>query len=339
MVNLYQLLGISFQSSDEEIKAAIAMHYAENTISENVLHKAKEWLLNPNIRAKYDEKLKLAYPDFFQTELTEEYSNLYEFLGIKPTHKMRVIQQAIEVAREEGKDRKTILLCKNYLLNKQRKRKYDLSIRQNWLERMRPLFQKAIATPKNIFISIAISVMTIIFLAYTIQIMVKHWGIFEAKLEIVNTLTSGGAYPHKIDFKMVFQPDNDTDFVCGHVSQLNAYNRISYRRFIYPKLNQTVQFEESQVSDNGKIFEKAWKVICMEEKYELYFPNLQEQYYLINKLDSEAQELNLHYSSNSMNKSYYESRIDQIGIRKEALIQLINEQMLVTKFYPGINYK
>ena len=67
MVNLYQLLGISFQSSDEEIKAAIAMHYAENTISENVLHKAKEWLLNPNIRAKYDEKLKLAYPDFFQT--------------------------------------------------------------------------------------------------------------------------------------------------------------------------------------------------------------------------------------------------------------------------------
>ena len=338
MVNLYQLLGISFQSSNEEIKAAIAMHYAENTLPENILRKAKEWLLNPEIRAKYDGKLKLAYPNYFKAEVTEEYRNLYEFLGIKPTNKVRVIQQAIEMARQDGKDRKTILLCKNYLLNKQRKRVYDLSIKQSWLEKMRPLFQKATSTPKNILISIVIVATTIVSLAYLIQAMERHWDIFEAKLAIENNLTSGGAYPNKIDFKMVYQPDNDTDFVCGYVSQPNASNRISYRRFIYPKLNQTVQFEENQVSDNGKVFEKAWKVICMEEKYELYFPNLQEQYYLINKLDTEARELNSHYSSHSLDKAFYVSRLEQIGMRKEALIQMVNEQILVTKFYPGIDY-
>ena len=338
MVNLYQLLGISFQSSNEEIKAAIAMHYAENTLPENILRKAKEWLLNPEIRAKYDGKLKLAYPNYFKAEVTEEYRNLYEFLGIKPTNKVRVIQQAIEMARQDGKDRKTILLCKNYLLNKQRKRDYDLSIKQSWLEKMRPLFQKATSTPKNILISIVIVATTIVSLAYLIQAMERHWDIFEAKLAIENNLTSGGAYPNKIDFKMVYQPDNDTDFVCGYVSQPNASNRISYRRFIYPKLNQTVQFEENQVSDNGKVFEKAWKVICMEEKYELYFPNLQEQYYLINKLDTEARELNSHYSSHSLDKAFYVSRLEQIGMRKEALIQMVNEQILVTKFYPGIDY-
>lgn len=338
MVNLYQLLGISFQSSNEEIKAAIAMHYAENTLPENILRKAKEWLLNPEIRAKYDGKLKLAYPNYFKAEVTEEYRNLYEFLGIKPTNKVRVIQQAIEMARQDGKDRKTILLCKNYLLNKQRKRVYDLSIKQSWLEKMRPLFQKATSTPKNILISIVIVATAIVSLAYLIQAMERHWDIFEAKLAIENNLTSGGAYPNKIDFKMVYQPDNDTDFVCGYVSQPNAYNRISYRRFIYPKLNQTVQFEENQVSDNGKVFEKAWKVICMEEKYELYFPNLQEQYYLINKLDTEARELNSHYSSHSLDKAFYVSRLEQIGMRKEALIQMVNEQILVTKFYPGIDY-
>ncbi len=338
MVNLYQLLGISFQSSNEEIKAAIAMHYAENTLPENILRKAKEWLLNPEIRAKYDGKFKLAYPNYFKAEATEEYRNLYEFLGIKPTNKVRVIQQAIEMARQDGKDRKTILLCKNYLLNKQRKRGYDLSIKQSWLEKMRPLFQKATSTPKNILISIVIVATTIVSLAYLIQAMERHWDIFEAKLAIENNLTSGGAYPNKIDFKMVYQPDNDTDFVCGYVSQPNASNRISYRRFIYPKLNQTVQFEENQVSDNGKVFEKAWKVICMEEKYELYFPNLQEQYYLINKLDTEARELNSHYSSHSLDKAFYVSRLEQIGMRKEALIQMVNEQILVTKFYPGIDY-
>ncbi|UOO89930.1 hypothetical protein LVJ82_02780 [Vitreoscilla massiliensis] len=130
MVNLYELLGISIQSTSEEIKTAIAKHYADSSISDEVLHKAKIWLLNPSIRSKYNEQLQASYPELFQDELPYEDGNLYEFLGIKANSKTNVIQEAIHKAQKEGRNSKSISLCKNFLLNKERKRKYDLSIKK-----------------------------------------------------------------------------------------------------------------------------------------------------------------------------------------------------------------
>ncbi|UOO89929.1 hypothetical protein LVJ82_02775 [Vitreoscilla massiliensis] len=203
---------------------------------------------------------------------------------------------------------------------------------------MKPWYEKAVATPKSIFISIAICVTVMMIIGYVAQVMMRYWDIAEAKLEIVDTMTSGGVYLHKIDFKMVYEPKNDSDFVCGYVSQLHANNRISYRRFIYPKISKKVQFEMETIGDNQGVFDKAWKVICMEDKYELYFPKVEQQYVLINKLDAEIKDINAQYSSSLLDPRYYHSRMNDLSQRRQALVQIVNEHQLVTQLYPGINY-
>ena len=58
MVNLYQLLGIEMNASNEDIQAAIEQHQALGQINPEVLEKASAWLLDGATRARYDAQLR-----------------------------------------------------------------------------------------------------------------------------------------------------------------------------------------------------------------------------------------------------------------------------------------
>lgn len=57
IVNLYELLGLSVDATENQIRQHIMQHHAAGTLDEKYLKAAKEWLLNPDIRKKYNEKL------------------------------------------------------------------------------------------------------------------------------------------------------------------------------------------------------------------------------------------------------------------------------------------
>lgn len=65
MVNLYELLGLTYDATENQIRQNIMQHHAAGTLDTKIIDAAKNWLLNGEIRAKYDLKLKLEQPHFF----------------------------------------------------------------------------------------------------------------------------------------------------------------------------------------------------------------------------------------------------------------------------------
>lgn len=63
MINLYQILHISPYSSEAEIRAAL--NKMETGLNERTIKAVYEWLLVDAVRARYDMKLREAYPEYF----------------------------------------------------------------------------------------------------------------------------------------------------------------------------------------------------------------------------------------------------------------------------------
>lgn len=57
MVNLYELLGLSIDATENQIRQHIMQHHSAGTLDEKILETAKKWLLNTDIRKQYDAKL------------------------------------------------------------------------------------------------------------------------------------------------------------------------------------------------------------------------------------------------------------------------------------------
>ena len=67
IINLYELLGIASDSTPADIQAALRHAAAEpRRLSAAQLQKCRDWLLNPDIRVKYDAKLRIEQPENFQ---------------------------------------------------------------------------------------------------------------------------------------------------------------------------------------------------------------------------------------------------------------------------------
>lgn len=70
MVNLYQLLHIPIQASAEQIRQAIIEQRQLGKLNPQVLNKAEEWLLNPEVRSRYDAQLRAHDSSLFAAQTT-----------------------------------------------------------------------------------------------------------------------------------------------------------------------------------------------------------------------------------------------------------------------------
>ncbi|UOO89498.1 zinc ribbon domain-containing protein [Vitreoscilla massiliensis] len=65
MVNIYQLLGINIDDDAKTIQLAISIHQKAKTLPEKAIEAAKQWLLVPDVRQRYNQKLQQEHPELF----------------------------------------------------------------------------------------------------------------------------------------------------------------------------------------------------------------------------------------------------------------------------------
>ena len=67
MVNLYQLLNLPPHADTAMIQAVLQHAQATGSLEPKVIKAVQEWLLKPDVRARYDAKLRQEQPEFFAT--------------------------------------------------------------------------------------------------------------------------------------------------------------------------------------------------------------------------------------------------------------------------------
>ncbi len=65
MVNLYQLLNLPPHADTAMIQAVLQHAQATSSLEPKVIRAVQEWLLKPDVRARYDAKLRQEQPEFF----------------------------------------------------------------------------------------------------------------------------------------------------------------------------------------------------------------------------------------------------------------------------------
>ncbi|MDK4687806.1 hypothetical protein [Kingella negevensis] len=89
MINLYQILQLPHNASPATIQAVL-----NNAQNANAIKAVQEWLLVPDVRQRYNAKLKSEYPEFFQAAtpinrpkiapLSEETADDDEYMDLPP---------------------------------------------------------------------------------------------------------------------------------------------------------------------------------------------------------------------------------------------------------------
>lgn len=69
MVNLYQILGLPYSATSDEIQAALERKQA--ALNAKTVKAVTEWLLVDSVRTRYDAKLRQEQPEFFQSVMVE----------------------------------------------------------------------------------------------------------------------------------------------------------------------------------------------------------------------------------------------------------------------------
>ena len=69
MVNLYQILGLPYSATSDEIQAALERKQA--ALNAKTVKAVTEWLLVDSVRTRYDAKLREEQPEFFQSVMVE----------------------------------------------------------------------------------------------------------------------------------------------------------------------------------------------------------------------------------------------------------------------------
>ena len=145
MINLYEILKIEPSASEKSIQAGIAIYRLRDDADDKIVAAARQWLLNPSIRAQYDRQLfaqigipaptaepvVTAAPQYhvdsklIPSSSDLEYEHLYQFLGVRTKASYAELADAIDEAVLEGLNGKTIQLARETLLDPDARAAYD----------------------------------------------------------------------------------------------------------------------------------------------------------------------------------------------------------------------
>lgn len=78
MINLYQILNLPIDATSVEIHTALRRYQQTKSFDPKIIAAAEQWLLVSNVRQRYNARLRVVYPDFFDDEyeaieIEEEY--------------------------------------------------------------------------------------------------------------------------------------------------------------------------------------------------------------------------------------------------------------------------
>lgn len=96
MVNLYQILGLPYSATSDEIQAALERKQA--ALNAKTVKAVTEWLLVDSVRTRYDAKLRQEQPEFFQSVMVERETPSTLSLQKNETPE---VQPTLQVAEEE----------------------------------------------------------------------------------------------------------------------------------------------------------------------------------------------------------------------------------------------
>lgn len=106
MINLYAKFGVSVHAKPEQIQRAIKLAAQKQSMSLKEIQKAQQWLLNPDIRKKYNAKLFAEYPELIE-QLVE-----YEMNKKEQHHQPNTTKEKLAVsARHDNKIKKQNRNC------------------------------------------------------------------------------------------------------------------------------------------------------------------------------------------------------------------------------------
>lgn len=99
MINLYQLLNLSATASAQDIHQQLMQLETLGKIDEKTAKAVREWLLQPEVRIRYDARLRQEQPDFFQAASVVTLSNQLD----EPVTKNSTIKIKVATASSKSK--------------------------------------------------------------------------------------------------------------------------------------------------------------------------------------------------------------------------------------------
>lgn len=135
VVNVYQQLGIPFTATPEQIQRALRRAAQNQTLEPNKLRRCRDWLLNPEVRAKYDARLLSENPDLAQnqsqsiqaqTQNPNKIINIYAKLGLDVSASQAQIQHALRQAKKKQRIApENLRKCEAILLSPTKRAQYN----------------------------------------------------------------------------------------------------------------------------------------------------------------------------------------------------------------------
>lgn len=124
IVNVYDKLGIPFTATPEQIQRALRRAAQNQLLEPNKLRQCRDWLLNPDTRAKYDARLLAERPNLVQTP--PKMVNIYAKLGLEVSATNAQIQLALrQAAQTQSISPANLQKCEAILLTPSKRAQYN----------------------------------------------------------------------------------------------------------------------------------------------------------------------------------------------------------------------
>lgn len=95
MINLYQILHLPPRASEADIRVALNNGERSGHLDAKTAQAVREWLLKPEVRLRYDARLQMEQPEFFQAAIAQPHV-------IEPNTTFKIKNKPVSAVREKS---------------------------------------------------------------------------------------------------------------------------------------------------------------------------------------------------------------------------------------------